>query len=101
MSEYSPAGKVEPMLFFETSRGCWWGERAHCTFCGLNGQTMAYRAMKPENAMRQFDWLFSHAPWATKYCCTDNIMPMDYLTDVFPKITPPPGASIFYEVKVG
>ena len=25
---------------FETSRGCWWGERHHCTFCGLNGATM-------------------------------------------------------------
>lgn len=101
MNAYSPQGRVEPMLFFETSRGCWWGERAHCTFCGLNGQTMAYRAMAPENAMRQFDWLFSHAPWATKYCCTDNIMPMDYLTEVFPKFDPPPGVSIFYEVKVG
>ncbi|MFF0722726.1 RiPP maturation radical SAM C-methyltransferase [Micromonospora sp. NPDC003816] len=96
-----PAAAAEPMLFFETSRGCWWGERAHCTFCGLNGQTMAYRAMRPENALKQFDWLFSHAPWAKKYCCTDNIMPMDYLTDVFPKLDPPEGISIFYEVKVG
>ncbi|GIJ27289.1 RiPP maturation radical SAM protein 1 [Micromonospora qiuiae] len=96
-----PGAQAEPMLFFETSRGCWWGERAHCTFCGLNGQTMAYRAMRPENALKQFDWLFSHAPWAKRYCCTDNIMPMDYLTEVFPKLDPPEGISIFYEVKVG
>ncbi|MBS2965971.1 RiPP maturation radical SAM C-methyltransferase [Actinocrinis puniceicyclus] len=101
MNASARTARVEPELFFETSRGCWWGERAHCTFCGLNGQTMAYRAMSPENALRQFEWLFDHAPWATKYCCTDNIMPMDYLTEVFPKLDPPQGASVFYEVKVG
>ena len=27
----------QPGTFMETSRGCWWGERMHCTFCGLNG----------------------------------------------------------------
>ena len=32
----------QPSVFVETSRGCWWGERMHCTFCGLNGATMAY-----------------------------------------------------------
>ena len=27
-------------LVFETSRGCWWGEKHHCTFCGLNAMQM-------------------------------------------------------------
>ncbi|MGV9304968.1 RiPP maturation radical SAM C-methyltransferase [Nonomuraea sp. NPDC003727] len=93
--------KVEPILFFETSRGCWWGERSHCTFCGLNGQGMAYRAMSPDKAVAQFERLFSYAPWCTVYSCTDNIMPLEYLTEVLPRIQPPPQASIFYEVKVG
>lgn len=93
--------ELEPLMFFETSRGCWWGERAHCTFCGLNGQTMAFRAMSPANALRQFDKLFEHAPWCKRFNCTDNIMPMDYLTEVFPKLNTPDGVSIFYEVKVG
>src|SRR6185503_1042883 len=30
------------LLPFESSRGCWWGAKAHCTFCGLNGGTMAF-----------------------------------------------------------
>jgi len=41
-----PDGAVEPLLLFETSRGCWWGERSHCTFCGLNGLDLAYRATR-------------------------------------------------------
>ena len=95
------APDLEPVLFFETSRGCWWGERSHCTFCGLNGQTMAFRAMEPANAVRLFEDLFRHAPRCRHFTCTDNIMPMDYLTEVFPKLDPPPGVSLFYEVKVG
>ncbi|HDH03620.1 MAG TPA: hypothetical protein ENH15_05185, partial [Actinobacteria bacterium] len=34
---------IEPKLGYEIGRGCWWGERRHCTFCGLNGESMAYR----------------------------------------------------------
>lgn len=93
--------KLEPLMFFETSRGCWWGERAHCTFCGLNGQSLAFRSMSPQNALRQFERLFEHAPWCKRFNCTDNIMPMDYLTEVFPKLNTPEGVCIFYEVKVG
>jgi ribosomal peptide maturation radical SAM protein 1 len=92
---------LEPLLFFETSRGCWWGERSHCTFCGLNGQSMTYRSMTPKMAVRQFEDMFKHAPWCQRFNCTDNIMPMDYLTEVFPKIAAPHGVAVFYEVKVG
>ena len=36
LDEKFAGGNIEPILLFETSRGCWWGQRAHCTFCGLN-----------------------------------------------------------------
>ena len=29
-------------LPFEASRGCWWGAKSHCTFCGLNDNTMVF-----------------------------------------------------------
>jgi ribosomal peptide maturation radical SAM protein 1 len=28
-----------PIILYETARGCWWGEKHHCTFCGLNAST--------------------------------------------------------------
>ncbi|MEI5100550.1 RiPP maturation radical SAM C-methyltransferase [Streptomyces sp. PmtG] len=93
-------GTDEPTLYFETSRGCWWGERSHCTFCGLNGLGMGYRAMAPEKALEQLHWLFEHHPWCTAFHGTDNIMPRNYLRDVFPHLKTPPGARLFYEVKV-
>jgi ribosomal peptide maturation radical SAM protein 1 len=94
------AGIGSPTLFFETSRGCWWGARSHCTFCGLNGETLNFRAMAPDIALRQFQSIFRFAPWCLEYECTDNIMPKNYLKEVFPFLDPPAGSSMFYEVKV-
>ena len=35
---------LDRILLYEGSRGCWWGEKHHCTFCGLNAQSMKFRA---------------------------------------------------------
>src|SRR5215217_350507 len=94
-----PQKKISPVLLFETSRGCWWGEKAHCTFCGLNGASMNYRAMSPDKAIQQFEVLFKHAPRCTRYQNVDNILAKNYIRDVFPHLNPPADASIFYEVK--
>jgi len=44
---------ISPSLLLETSRGCWWGERSHCTFCGLNGATMAFRSKSPDKVLAE------------------------------------------------
>jgi ribosomal peptide maturation radical SAM protein 1 len=90
---------ISPVLLFETSRGCWWGEKAHCTFCGLNGGTMAYRAMRPEIAIQQFRDLFRYAPRCSTFNCVDNILPKNYVSEVLPFIDVPSNIEIFYEVK--
>ncbi len=89
----------KPVLLFETSRGCWWGQKAHCTFCGLNGQTMNYRTMSPDNALAQFDKLFNYAEQVDRFDAVDNIMPKTYLQDVFTRLKPPANVGLFYEVK--
>lgn len=30
-------------LPFESSRGCWWGQKNHCVFCGINTDLMPFR----------------------------------------------------------
>lgn len=99
LDENFPNNEIEPILLFETSRGCWWGERAHCTFCGLNGTTMGYRAMAPELALKQFDSLFQFAPKVTRLDAVDNILPKNYFTDVLPYVNTPENVGMFYEVK--
>jgi ribosomal peptide maturation radical SAM protein 1 len=88
-----------PALLFETSRGCWWGEKAHCTFCGLNGQTMAYRSMEPDKAVELIDVLFKYADSCDCFESVDNILPHHYVSKVFSRVSAPPGTYIFYEVK--
>jgi magnesium-protoporphyrin IX monomethyl ester (oxidative) cyclase len=94
-----PGGQMPVVLPFETSRGCWWGERAHCTFCGLNGMSMAYRSMDPDKAYDLINSLFRFAPHATRLECVDNIMPKSYVAGVFSRLQTPPSMEIFYEVK--
>jgi len=95
-----PDGTIRPSLTFETSRGCWWGERSHCTFCGLNGGTMKYRSMPSEQALALLREMFErYGDRCARYESVDNIMPRPYIKEGFAKRTPPPGARIFYEVK--
>jgi ribosomal peptide maturation radical SAM protein 1 len=96
----SKFSSVAPELFFETSRGCWWGERAHCTFCGINGATMAFRPMSPENAIAQFTELFERYPTVQSFVAVDNILDSSYFSTVFRSVKAPKGASIFYETRV-
>jgi ribosomal peptide maturation radical SAM protein 1 len=94
-----PDQELEPVLLFETSRGCWWGERAHCTFCGLNGLTLNYRAMNSQIAIEQISSLFKYSDRCPTLECVDNILPKQYLKEVLPVLAPPPQVSLFYEVK--
>ena len=45
--------ELKPILVMETARGCWWGEKSHCTFCGLNGSTMTFRSKPPAQAQAE------------------------------------------------
>ncbi|MCP4655840.1 MAG: RiPP maturation radical SAM protein 1 [bacterium] len=94
-----PVDTMPPSLLFETSRGCWWGERSQCTFCGLNGLTMNFRGMRPQKALELFEDLFKHAPGISRFEAVDNVMPREYLTEVLPHLRTPPGAGVFYEVR--
>ena len=46
------SGRVK-RLTFESSRGCWWGAKHHCTFCGLNALGMAYRSKSPQRVVTE------------------------------------------------
>ncbi len=74
---------VEALLFFETSRGCWWGQKHHCKFCGLNGASIAYRSKDPRRAVDELVHL-SRRYGATKACSSDNILDFRYFDTFLP-----------------
>ena len=94
-----PPDQLAPMLLFETSRGCSWGEKIACTFCGLNGLAMQHRSMAPEHAVTHIRDLFRHVPRCRFFLAVDTIVPIAYLDEVFPRLSPPSGTAMMYEVR--
>jgi ribosomal peptide maturation radical SAM protein 1 len=73
---------MTPSLAIETSRGCWWGEISHCTFCGLNGLTMKYRAKSDDRIFRELDYLV--AEWGPLTLqVVDNILNLGFFKSFF------------------
>ncbi len=70
------------ILLYEGSRGCWWGEKHHCTFCGLNAQAMTFRAKSPEQVASELDYLSSRYD-TTRFRLVDNIIDMKYVDGLF------------------
>ncbi|TPW28213.1 RiPP maturation radical SAM protein 1 [Martelella alba] len=90
---------LQPSLVFETSRGCWWGAKHHCTFCGINAERMAFRAKSPETALRQLkNAVKAHRP--DRIFTSDNIMDVKYLETFVPMLAEAGlDLDIYYELK--
>jgi ribosomal peptide maturation radical SAM protein 1 len=80
----SPLGdRIDPLFFFETSRGCWWGQKHHCTFCGLNGSRMTYRSKTPQRAFDELRYL-AQRHQVFRGCSADNIFDYRYYNTLLP-----------------
>ncbi len=99
LSASSLAEMISPGLVMETSRGCWWGAKQHCTFCGLNGSGMVYRSKSPERAITETKTLTSkyQVPHVE---VVDNILDMGYFRSVLPELAKDdPKLNLFFETK--
>jgi len=84
-SQSSASLATMPTVLVETSRGCWWGDKSHCTFCGLNGATMAYRSKSGARALEEMRQLSDR--WQTdRIEVVDNILDMRYFSDLLPAL---------------
>ena len=96
-SRYGPSW--QPRIYLETSRGCWWGQKSQCTFCGLAPRSMAFRSKSASRAMDELVCLTRRHPGCAIEA-TDNILDMRYLEDFVPQLAArQPGVNLFYEVK--
>ncbi len=99
LQQCTVSAPISPTLLLETSRGCWWGAKSHCTFCGLNGGTMAFRSKSPRRALDELEqlvdlWQFTNVE------VVDNILDMKYFNDMLPALARAERSlQIFYEVK--
>ncbi|GGL79916.1 RiPP maturation radical SAM protein 1 [Streptomyces fumigatiscleroticus] len=99
LADSTLADRITPGLPVETSRGCWWGATHQCTFCGLNGSSMAYHAKSPGRVLAELRELEErHA--LSNFECVDNIMDMSYFPTLLAELAADGRRrSLFYEVK--
>jgi ribosomal peptide maturation radical SAM protein 1 len=69
-------------LPMETARGCWWGAKHHCTFCGLPALGMKFRSRSVSNVLAQLDRL-SRRYGVWNFAPVDNIIDPHYIKELF------------------
>ncbi|MDZ7620319.1 MAG: RiPP maturation radical SAM C-methyltransferase, partial [Patescibacteria group bacterium] len=77
--------RIVPLLFAETSRGCWWGERRQCAFCGLNGAAIGFRAKTPRRAMDELRHLADRYN-VQRFALADNSLDHRYFETLLPML---------------
>jgi len=95
-SEVLPPEEI--WLPYESSRGCWWGEKHQCTFCGLTGENIRHRTKPASLVLQQIRTMLDTYP--TKNISPgDSIMPREYFKSLLPELEGIPGLNLFYEQK--
>lgn len=74
-----------PTVLFETSRGCWWGQKNQCRFCGLNGEHLTFRSKSTHRIIQEIIYLHQQYN-ATSLRAVDNVLNLHYFQDLLPEL---------------
>lgn len=90
-------------LTFEASRGCWWGQKHLCSFCGLNAEALVYRSKSPTRVLEQIREYADRWNIAGGLHAVDNILDTRYFKELVPQLIELrkqlPDLWFFYEIK--
>lgn len=85
-------------LAFESSRGCWWGQKHQCRFCGVNGPALGYHCKSSARVVQEVRALWDR--YGQNLVATDAILSRDHLDEVIPQLAGfAEGPRIFYELR--
>jgi len=86
-------------ILFESSRGCWWGAKSHCTFCGLKASTMLFRSRPATTVAREILDLAARYK-VLNFIAVDDIIDLAHIRDLLPLLKDAEcDLDIFYETK--
>lgn len=77
--------RIIPKILFESARGCWWGQKSHCTFCGINNEVMRFRSKPAEMVLNEIITLASEYK-VTNFEAVDYIIDYNYYKTLLPKL---------------
>lgn len=109
----APLVRASPLLStrlipYETSRGCWWGQKHACTFCAV--EVMQTRQKSPEKVVKELQQLIQQAsaeartpeggPAPIRVQLVDDLMPHSFFTALLPRLQEVlPGLAFFCNQK--
>jgi len=98
--ERSPlAEEISPAVMVEGSRGCWWGEKKPCSFCGLTQRAHTYRAKDTQRFLNEINEL-NRRYGITNFTLSDCILSRGHLAELIPVLNDQPKKYTFFsEVK--
>jgi ribosomal peptide maturation radical SAM protein 1 len=82
-TSFGPRILRDSTILYESARGCWWGERSHCTFCGISDQAMSFRAKSPERVLAELSELAGRHG-RLDFFFVDYILNHTYFQDLLP-----------------
>jgi ribosomal peptide maturation radical SAM protein 1 len=97
------AARMRLTLLFEASRGCWWGDKHHCTFCGIRTVSEGYRERSAERVQAEILELHERYSPSLLYA-TDAILSRQHMRQVLPSLAQHrreqgSGPKLFFEIK--
>ncbi len=85
LDRWAPAVRQTAYLTLELSRGCWWGEKSQCVFCGLNHQHLGFRGKSPQRAEAEIKTITARHG-VPRVMLTDTILDMSFFKTLLPAL---------------
>jgi len=84
---------------YETSRGCWWGEKHKCRFCAFSAAHARYRSKSPDKTIRDLKAITNVLP-AQRVRMMDNVAPKESFSVLMERLEKElPSLHVYYEVR--
>jgi ribosomal peptide maturation radical SAM protein 1 len=98
--EARPAARgAAPAVTLETTRGCWWGQREPCGFCGLDQSERPFRAKSPERVIAELHRLARRYDGGRLHL-VDNVVARTFFSTVLPALVRDPlPLPLFFSVR--
>lgn len=97
LEQYPWKDFIEIGLLVESSRGCWWGEKRPCSFCGMNGGSRVFRRKSPERVIYEYNYYYEKYG-VRNFFAVDCILAPEFIEKALPLLQPL-NLNIMYEIK--
>ncbi len=84
-TSFAPGIDRDLTILYESARGCWWGEKSHCAFCGISDHAMSFRAKSPDRVLEELAEL-ARRHGRLDFFFVDYILNHAYFEDLLPRL---------------